>query len=99
MWGASPSMPRPPMLYAMVVACAALIFTLARDISHAAEARHLRLLLAQQTWAEMMDHHDRGPKREGFVSLSELRHTCPIWTGDLPCHLRPTDIALAHNAS
>ncbi len=46
------------MLSAMVVACAALIFALARDISHAAEARHLRLFLTQQTWAEMMDRHD-----------------------------------------
>ena len=87
------------MLYAMLVACATLIFTLVPNISHAAKARHLRLFLAQQTWAEMMDHHDREPKREGFVSLSELRHTCPIRTGDLPCRLRPADIALDHNAS
>lgn len=44
------------MLYAMLVACAALVFTLVLNISHAAKARHLRLFLAQQTWAELMDH-------------------------------------------
>ena len=57
----------------MLVACATLIFTLASlaftlvlAIAHAAKARHLRLLLAQQKWAEMMDHHDRGPKERGL---------------------------------
>ena len=50
------------MLYAMLVACATLIFTLAPNISHAAKARHLRLFLAQQTWAELMDCHDIGPR-------------------------------------
>ncbi len=87
------------MLYAILVACAALVFTLVSDVSHVTKARHLRLFLAQMTWAELMDHHDRGPQREGFVSLSELRHTCPIRTGDLPCRLRPADIALDSNVS
>ncbi|MBV8077315.1 MAG: hypothetical protein JO284_12995 [Planctomycetaceae bacterium] len=47
------------MLYAMLVSCATLIFTLAPD--HAAEARRRRLARlwrAQQAWAEQMDRHD-----------------------------------------
>ena len=42
------------MLYAMLAACATLIFVLA--VPRAAKARHLaRLFRAQQEWAEMMD--------------------------------------------
>jgi hypothetical protein len=46
------------MLYAMLVAWATLIFTLASDVTHAAKAHHLaRLFRAQQKWAELMDCH------------------------------------------
>ena len=58
------------MLYAMLVACATLIFTLATliftlasDVTHVAKARHLaRLFRAQQQWAELLDRHDIGPR-------------------------------------
>ncbi len=44
------------MLYAMLAACATLIFALALAVPHAAEARHLaRLFRAQEEWAETMD--------------------------------------------
>ena len=36
------------MLYAMLVACATLIFTLAWDVSHVAKARHLAFLFRAQ---------------------------------------------------
>ena len=46
------------MLYAMLAACATLIFVLALAVPHGAEARRLaRLFRAQQEWAEMMDRH------------------------------------------
>ena len=45
------------MLYAMLAACATLIFVLA--VPHAAEARRrARLFRAQQKWAELMNHHE-----------------------------------------
>ena len=44
------------MLYAMLAACATLIFVLA--VPRAAEARRLtHLFRAQQEWAELMDRH------------------------------------------
>jgi hypothetical protein len=44
------------MLYAMLAACATLIFALVLAVPHAAEARRLaRLFRAQEEWAEMMD--------------------------------------------
>ena len=44
------------MLYAMLAACATLIFVLVLAVPHAAEARRLaRLFRAQEEWAEMMD--------------------------------------------
>ena len=44
------------MLYAMLAACATLIFVLALAVPHAAEARRLaRLFRAQQKWAEMTE--------------------------------------------
>ncbi|MGO9275220.1 MAG: hypothetical protein ACLQOO_34130 [Terriglobia bacterium] len=47
------------MFYAMLTACAVLIFVLALAVPHAAEARHrARLFRAQQEWAEMMDCHE-----------------------------------------
>ena len=50
-------------MYAMLVAYATLIFTLASDISHVAKARHLaRLFRAQEKWAELMDRHDIGSR-------------------------------------
>ena len=46
------------MLYAMLAACATLIFVLVLAVPHAAEARRLaRLFRAQQKWAEMTDRH------------------------------------------
>ena len=49
------------MLYAMLAACAALIFVLA--VPRAAKARHLtRLFRAQQEWAELMDRHEEGKR-------------------------------------
>lgn len=51
------------MLYAMLFACATLIFTLASDVSHVAKARHLaRLFRAQQKWAELTGRYDIGPR-------------------------------------
>jgi hypothetical protein len=47
------------MLYAMLAACATLIFVLALAVPHAAAARRLaRLFRAQQVWAELMDRHE-----------------------------------------
>ena len=44
------------MLYAMLAACATLIFVLVLAVPREAEARRLaRLFRAQQKWAEMMD--------------------------------------------
>jgi len=44
------------MLYAMLAACATLIFALVLAVPRAAEARRLaRLFRAQQEWAELMD--------------------------------------------
>ena len=43
-----------PMLYAMLAACATLIFALVPAVPRAAEARRLaRLFRAQEKWAEM----------------------------------------------
>ena len=47
------------MLYAMLAACATLIFVLVLDVPHAIEAHRLaRLFRAQEEWAETMDRHD-----------------------------------------
>jgi uncharacterized protein (DUF1778 family) len=47
------------MLYAMLAACATLIFVLALAVPHAVEAhRRARLFRAQQEWAELMDRLD-----------------------------------------
>jgi len=47
------------MLYAMLAACASLIFV--RAVPHAAKAqRWSRLFRAQQEWAESMDRHEEG---------------------------------------
>jgi len=47
------------MLYAMLAACAILVFVLALAVPHAARAhRRARLFRAQEEWAEMMDRHD-----------------------------------------
>ena len=47
------------MLYAMLAACAVLIFVLALAVPHAAKAHRLaRLFQAQQVWAELMDRHE-----------------------------------------
>jgi hypothetical protein len=44
------------MLYAMLAACATLIFILVLAVPRAAEARRLaRLFRAHEEWAEMMD--------------------------------------------
>ena len=44
------------MLYAMLAACAALIFVLVLAVPHTAKAqRWARLFRAQQEWAEMVD--------------------------------------------
>ena len=44
------------MLYAMLAACAILVFVLALAVPHAARAhRQARLFRAQEEWAEMMD--------------------------------------------
>jgi hypothetical protein len=52
------------MLYAMLAACATLIFVLALADPRAAEARlPARLFRAQQKWAEMMDR--QGCRRRG----------------------------------
>jgi hypothetical protein len=46
------------MLYAMLAACAVLVFVLALAVPHAARAHRLaRLFRAQEEWAEMMDRH------------------------------------------
>ena len=51
------------MLYAMLSACATLIFVLALAVPHAAKAHRLaRLFRAQQKWAEMIDRHTQ-PRR------------------------------------
>ena len=88
------------MWNAMLVACATLIFTLASLIvtlvlnsSHADQARHLRLLLAQQTWADMMDHQGaqrcRAPSQADSpqtlqtavaCSAGPTRACCSRWT-------------------
>ncbi len=48
------------MPYAMLAACATLIFVLVLAVPHAAEARRLaRLFQSQQAWAELMDCHER----------------------------------------
>ena len=47
------------MLYAMLAACAALIFVLVLAVPHAAKAHHrARLFRAQQEGAELMDRHE-----------------------------------------
>ena len=47
------------MPYAMLTACAALIFVLVLAVPHTAKAHRLaRLLRAQEEWAETMDRHD-----------------------------------------
>ncbi len=51
------------MLYAMLAACATLIFVLVLAVPHAAKAHRLACLFrAQQEWAEMMDRHEEGKK-------------------------------------
>ncbi len=46
------------MLYAMLAACATLIFVLALAVPHATKAHRLaRPFRAQEKWAEMMDRH------------------------------------------
>ena len=47
------------MLYAMLAACAALIFVLVLAVPHAAKAHRLtRLFRAQEKWARPMDRHE-----------------------------------------
>ncbi len=47
------------MLYAMLAACATLIFVLVLAVPRAAEARRLaRLFRAREEWAEMTDRHE-----------------------------------------
>ena len=59
------------MLYAMLAACATLIFVLA-CVPHAAEARCLaRLFRAQQEWAELMDRHEE--EKLGRFARTDLR--------------------------
>ena len=56
---AAPQRRGTPMLYAMLAACATLIFILVLAVPHAAKAHRLaRLFRSQQKWAEMMDRHD-----------------------------------------
>ena len=51
------------MLYAMLAACATLIFVLVLAVPHAAKAHRLACLFrAQQEWAEMMDRHEEGKR-------------------------------------
>ena len=60
------------MLYAMLAACATLIFVLALAVPHAAAARRLaRLFRAQQVWAELMDRHEE--EKLGRFARTELR--------------------------
>ncbi len=57
------------MLYAMLAACATLIFVLALADPRAAEARlPARLFRAQQKWAELMDRHEEG-KWTSLISI------------------------------
>jgi hypothetical protein len=47
------------MPYAMLAACATLIFVLVLAVPHATKAHRLTpLFRSQQKWAEMMDRHD-----------------------------------------
>ena len=56
------------MLYAILAACATLIFVLVLAVPHAAKARRLaRLFRAQQKWAEMMDRHEEGKENVAVV--------------------------------
>ncbi len=59
------------MLYAMLAACATLIFVLALAVPHTAKAHRLaRLFRAQEKWAEMMDRHEeRGKDVTGIGRL------------------------------
>ena len=58
------------MLYAMLYACATLIFVLA--VPHAAKARRrARLFRAQQEWAELMDRHEEGTR--DVTAIARLR--------------------------
>ena len=60
------------MLYAMLAACAVLIFVLALAVPHAAKAHCLaRRFRARQVWVELMDRHEE----------EELGRTCEaaIW--------------------
>jgi len=58
-----------PMLYAMLAACATLIFVLALAVSHAAKAHRLaRLFRAQQEWADPIDRHD-SPADDNAVTI------------------------------
>jgi len=51
------------MLYAMLAACATLIFVLALAVPHSVKAHHrARLFRAQEEWAEMMDRHEERGK-------------------------------------
>jgi len=59
------------MLYAILAACATLVFVLALAVSHAAKAHRLaRLFRAQQEWADPIDRHDSPaettPSRSGL---------------------------------
>ena len=66
------------MLYAMLAACATLIFALA--VPHAAEARRLaRLFRAQQEWAKLMDRHEEEKKTSMWcarVAICQHRLEC-----------------------
>ena len=56
------------MLYAMLAACATLIFVLVLAVPHAAKAHRLtRLFRAQQEWAELMDRHEEEKKDVAVV--------------------------------
>ena len=58
------------MLYAMLAACAILVFVLALAVPHAAKAhRRARLFRAQQKWAKLMDRHEEEKKQRADKEL------------------------------
>ena len=62
------------MLYAMLAACATLIFILVLAVPRAAEARRLaRLFRAQQKWAEMTDPGRRTEFSPDFNAQASTR--------------------------